>query len=229
LLFAIFYLLWYSAITGRGNCALGITVCSQTFSLYFINSVCATSQLNRFGVIVINCHCRRICLVWRPFEEVLQGVLCNCIYSQAALAFLAGNSIEGLSSQRIKYLWYWKMFQVKVTDLGCICTSFTNICVRCFEKMKFDNSQNKLAFRCCPCMSNIIKICYFIDKWITCPLHVHYFISIYTCAYGQQLNVTAVQSIKQLQYVMNLTLLQSVSNKFCSKLWWWWQWRRQRK
>jgi hypothetical protein len=38
-----------------------------------------------------------ICVtIWRSFEEVLQGVLCNCIYSQASLAFLAGNSMEEL-------------------------------------------------------------------------------------------------------------------------------------
>jgi hypothetical protein len=101
------------------------------FSLYFINSLHTTNQLDRFGVIAIKLPLQKDLLVnelddmktdmpvfqskdrlsgdiyvsiRRLFEEVLWGVLCNCIYSQTALAFVAGNSMEGLSSQRIKYL-----------------------------------------------------------------------------------------------------------------------------
>jgi hypothetical protein len=33
--------------------------------------------------------------------ELLQGFLCNCIYNQATLAFLAGSFMAGLGSQRV--------------------------------------------------------------------------------------------------------------------------------
>jgi hypothetical protein len=40
-------------------------------------------------------------VIWRDSEDVLWVVLCNCIYTQAALEFLAGNSVMGFCSQKV--------------------------------------------------------------------------------------------------------------------------------